>query len=279
MNYNLTIEQYKQLISQPEYQMVQYPWVGYEEFEQLSSYGNLAHLFEELTEQLGRVPTQTEYINEGLARSKAFFIGKAKPNGDRWLPIQKDKNGKVLKWHNFKWDERLEKAIVQRIARSYPSHMVEYSTILLLKSYFPQYKIGANDYLDGVMGVDIVVGSEQHDKVAYIHITSASSYSDHWLKKKEDRKGVIYQNGVRHEYTRNFKKGHIHLSFSLYESESTEIINSIPLLKISHIQQVLETAFMLAPYMDTWKKKEQLCQLHHWLKDKGIEQGLGSVWL
>lgn len=281
LDYTLSIDKYKELISQPAYAMKQYEWAGYEEFEQLVSFGNIANMFEELADKLGRVPTQNEYIQEGLARSKAFFVGKSKSNGDRFLPIKKDKSGKVLKWHNFKWTEKLEKAVTQRLARSYPSHMVEYSTILTLLSKFPQYKIGANDYLDGILGVDIVVGAEKANKVGYVHVTSASGYSDHWLKKKEDRTGKAWdKDGNKHEYKRNFKKGHIHLAFSAYESESTEIINGIPMIKHSHIQHVLEVAFTLAPYMDTWQAKEQLHQLHKWLKDNKIDkEGLGTVWL
>jgi hypothetical protein len=280
LNYNMKLNEYKELISKPEYAMKQYEWVGYEEFEKLVSYGNLANLFEELADKYGRVPTQTEYVNEGLAISKAFFVGKSKPNGDRFLPIGKKADGKPI-WHNFKWSEKLEKAIVQRLARSYPSHMVEYSTILQLKNNYPEYKVGANDYLDGIMAVDIVVGSEKQDKVLYVHVTSASAYSDKWLKVKEDRLGVgIDKDGNKHYYKRNFKKGHVHLAFSKEESESTEIINGIPVFKDSHIQEVLEIAFTLAPTMDTWKKKEQLVQLHKWLKENHIDKnGLGSVWL
>uniref|UniRef100_UPI00054DCDE9 hypothetical protein n=1 Tax=Bacillus sp. UNC41MFS5 TaxID=1449046 RepID=UPI00054DCDE9 len=209
-----------------------------------------------------------------------FFVGKSKPNGDRFLPVGKKTDGKPI-WHNFKWEEKLEKAIVQRLARSYPSHMVEYSTILQLKSNYPNYKVGANDYLDGIMAVDIVVGAENQDKVVYVHVTSASAYSDKWLKVKEDRKGVgIDKDGKKHYYQRNFKKGHVHFAFDKVDSKTTDVINGIPVFKDSYIQEKLEVAFMLAPSMDSWKKKEQLCQLHKWLKDNGIDKnGLGSVWL
>jgi hypothetical protein len=282
LDYAMSTKEYREMISQPAFEMKQYEWVGYDEFEQLVSFGKLANLFEELADKYGRVPTQTEYVNEGLAISKAFFVGKSKPNGDRWLPIQKDKQGKVLKWHNFKWEDRLEQAIKQRLARSYPSHMVEYSTILQLKEKYPEFKVGANDYLDGIMAVDIVVGSEKHNKVLYVHVTSASDYSNHWLKKKEDRKGVGFsKDGSKHYYTRNFKKGHVHLAFSrTEETASTEFVNGIPIFKDSHIQSVIEMAFLLAPHMDSWEKQEQLMQLHNWLKDNHIDDaGLGAVWL
>lgn len=280
INYEINVEQYKEMIRQPEFTMKQYAYVGYDEFEKLVSYGDLANLFEELAGRYGRVPTQNEYVKEGLTRCKAFFIGKAKPNGDRWLSIGKHPNGKPI-WHNFIWEDRLERAVVQRLARSYPSHMVEYSTILTLKTKFPEFKVGANDYLDGIMAVDIVVGSPKHDKLLYVHVTSESSYSDYWLKKKESRDGIGFDKaGNKHYYKRNFMKGHVHLAFSKCDSESTEVINGIPVIKLNHIQEVLEKAFTLAPTMDTWKEKEQLCKLHDWLKENNIDKnGLGSVWL
>lgn len=266
------------MISQPEFEMKQYQWVGYDEFEKLTSYGDLANLFEELAEELGRVPTQTEYIKAGFERSKEYFQKKGE---DRWLPIGTYPNGKKI-WHNFKWEEKLMRAIIQRLARSYPSHMVEYSTILTLLEKYPHYKIGASDYIDTIMAVDIVVASEEHNKVAYLHVTSASGYSDKWLKRKEDRKGIgIDKNGKKHYYKRNFKKGHVHLAFSRKEeTDSTEFINGIPIIKESHIESVVEVAMMLAPYMDTFKDKEQLVELHNWLIENDIdENGLGNFWL
>lgn len=280
MNYNMSIEDYKKMISTQEFAMKQYAFVDYFEFEQLTSFGNIANLFEELAVKMDRVPTQDEYVTEGVVRAKAYFCDPAKmKDGGRWLPIKKDAKGKVTKWHHFKWTVLLNNAITQRLARSYPSHMVEYSTILALKNK-SQYMVGANDYLDTLLAVDVVVGSKEHNKIAYVHVTSDSAYSDKWLKIKEDRKGVKYANGKRFEYARNFKKGHVHLAFTKTFSDSTDVINGIPMLKESYIQSKLEVAFLQAPSMDTLKGKEQLVQLHTWLKGNGIDaNGLGSVWL
>lgn len=276
------MKEYKEMISQPQYAMKQYAWVGYDEFEALSKYGDLANLFEELAEEYGRVPTQDEYVTVGFERAKEYFTTKVNAKGQRWLPVKKDpKTKKVLKWHDFKWEEKLMRAITQRLARSYPSHMVEYSTILTLLEKYPHFKVGASDYIDGVMAVDIVVASEEHDKVLYVHVTSSSGYSDHWLKKKESRKGfALDKNGGKHFYTRNFKKGHAHLAFGKTETDTTEIVNGIPVIKESHIDSVIEVAMILAPSMDTFKGKEQLCQLHYWLIENNIsDNGLGNFWL
>ena len=278
----MSIDEFKEMISREEYTPKHYDYVDYWEFEQLVKIGDIANLFEELADRLGRIPTQQEYIAEGVERSKAYFTNPAKmKNGGRWFPIKKDAKGKVTRWHHFKWDKLLEMAVTQRMARSYPSHLVEYSTILTLLSKFKEYRVGANDYLDGIMGVDLVVASEKHNKVVYVHVTSASDYSDHWLKKKEKRSGTVYdKDGNKHHYKRNFKRGHVHLAFSKFEeTDSTEFVNGLPIIKESHLQSVLETAFVLAPYTDSYKKMEQLVDLHKWLKTNGIDaNGLGKVF-
>lgn len=267
------------MISKPEFTPRKYEWVNYEEFEALKSFGDIANLFEELAGVLGRVPTQDEFVAEGFKRSEVFFKKKGK---DRWLAVGEYPNGKPI-WHNFQWeDERLQKAVKHRIARSYFSHMVEYSTILQLKEKYPEYKVGASDYLDGIMGVDIVVGSKEYNKVLYIHVTSASGYSDHWLRNKEGRDGVGFdKDGNKHYYKRNFKKGHVQLAFSKKEETySTEFVNGIPMFKDSHIQQVIEVAMILTPHMDSWEKKEQLVDLHKWLIVNDIDSnGLGCFWI
>lgn len=282
LNYNLTIEEYIEMIQKTEFAMEHYEYVDFPEFEKIVTYGyGIATVFEDLAEKLGRIPTQQEFIKEGLARCKAFFVDPNKvKQGGRWLTVGKYDDGSPI-WYHFKWDKKLISAATSRLARSYPSFVVEYSTILMIKSKFPEYEVGVNDYLDGIAGVDICIGSEEQDKMLYVHITNGSDYSQYWLERKESRTGKGWdKKGKKYEYKRNFKKGHLHLTFTHYDSVSTQYINGMPMIKEEHLRNVLGMAFSKSLYMDSFKEQEQLKDLDNWLISNDInENGLCFSWL
>jgi hypothetical protein len=284
LNYNMSVMEYKQLIQNDWFALKEYKSEFYYEFEQLGSYGkDLVFMFEQLASRYNRVPSQAEYIKEGFERAKEFFTDPKKvKQGGRWFVIGKDDYGNN-EFAFFMWDEdkKLQEAVKTRLARSYSSHLVEYSTILTIKELFPELHVGANEYLDLVAGIDIVLGNKAENKMLYIHITSESSYSDYWMKRKEKKKGVgIDKTGKMHFYTRNFKKGHLQITFSYEESASTDIFNGIPFIKEEHLKNIIEKSFEKAPYLDSFKKKEQLKKLHDWLKGNGINKnGISKLWI
>ncbi|WP_422406938.1 MULTISPECIES: hypothetical protein [Gammaproteobacteria] len=283
LNYNMSIENFKEMIKKPEYKAVQMPFKPYPEFEALNFYGVDPSLFEDLADQLGRIPTQTEYINKAYAQAVSYFTDpKHYRDGISYLNWM---NKKTKKWNNnypFKFDDRLKYSITQRASRTYPSLITEYSTILTLRSKFPFYAVAAHDHLDSLMGVDIVVSNlyADQDKSVYLHVHSGSPDATNLVKDKATRPVKRTDSwGKAHYYKRDFSKGHFSLTFSKYPSKSTEYINGIPFIKESYITEVLDKAFYESSNTDNFNCS-QIQQLNNFLIDNHIDSnGTNGMWV
>lgn len=290
MNYNMTIQELETLLASPEYKQKQYDIHTHPHFERLNEYGGIATLFDDMCDQLGRLPSQSEYIAAGLLRAESYFSPRKgkKPDVTKYWG-KNDMYSATFNWN----DLELQKAVKKRLSRSYPSYLAEYTTIIQLKQLYPTFQIGSNGYLDRTAGVDIVVASPYSDRLVYIHVTSSSQQSKDTLNEKKTRWGMAKdKNGKKHWFERNFNKGHIHLAFSKFdETDSTRIINGNPIFKPEHLQMVIDSAMSVPDpnnrMFDTWWFKDdtkieghQLCELHHFLLINKIDSnGIGDIWV
>lgn len=287
--YQLTTKQVETMLNKPFYFQKVYPQHTHPTFENLIEYGDISSIWEDLITKLDRIPSQTEYVAEGMERARVFFS-----------PDVPGKTTVTKKWgrgnsHSgvFDWtDPMLHTAVTKRLSRAYPSFVTEYTTIIQLKELYPNFLIGTNDWLDMTAGVDIAVASPEHNRIVYIHITTRSQQATDNYNNKKSRKGVAFdKNHKAHWYDRNFNKGHIHLAFDKFKTtETTRFINGNALLKPEHIKQVIDTAMSVPDvtlkHFDTWypdenkQRAQQLLHLHNFLlQNKVDEKGLGTVWV
>ena len=279
MQYTLSTKELKDLLQTEAFRATNYPCHNLPHFEELGDYGNIKTLFDDLLSELGRPPSQKEYVTAGTARAKEFF----KPNtvAGRTSVHSVRKNGKS-KQLSFTWNSELITAVQKRLSRTYPSFLVEYSTIIMLKELYPNFKLAANPYIDGIFGADIVVASKEDNKVFYIHVIRNTATSRQYLKDKATRKGYCKDVlGNNKYFTRNWDKSHIELAYDTYASDSTENINGNFIMKDSYIKEVIEKE-LNSPEEDTdgFNNKNQISIFHTWLiKNKIDSKGLNGAWI
>lgn len=245
-------EEFHNLLRQKEYRFMEVPRVSYRDFEQLRKFGEVHNIFEDLTEQLNRPPTQYEYVKEGLVRAEHFFKQNTK-RGYRWFVLEKNPDGSN-RWGKFNWDtdNQLQLACLQRLSRTYQSRIVELSTYYQLLDLQENYDIdiGVHEYLDLILGSDIAIRSREYNKTAYFHV--ASSTGARWIEKKAKRTINLSENDV---YRRDFSKNHHTLAFNLEESETTTLVNGNPTLRTEYIEQKVQEALMNT-YSDSYQAEQ-----------------------
>lgn len=287
--YDMPLNELETLLNGPEYKSNIYPIHTHPNFERLNDYGSIRTLFDDLTEELGRIPSQTEYVAAGTLRAQKFFT----PTVPGTTEVTKRWGKKNMYSGTFDWnDPELQKAVNKRLSRTYPSFLVEYTTIVQLKTLYPGYHIGTNDWLDTTAGIDIAVASPEHNRIVYIHVTSSSQQATDTYNNKKSRVGIAFdKNHKAHWYERNFNKGHIHLVFDKFtDTATTRFVNGNPILKPEHIKHVIDTAMGVPDttlsHFDTWypdknnQRAQQLLHLHNFLlQNKVDEKGLGTVWV
>lgn len=248
----MNIEQFNNLLREPEYHFTDIPSPRYEEFEKLRKYGEVANLFEELEESLGRPPTQSEYIQIGLIRAEEFFRTNTK-KGYRWFVLEKNPDGSN-RWGKFNWDtdERLHQAVTQRLSRTYQSKLAELSIYhqLICMSNIYDIEVGTHDYLDLILGVDIAVRSETMNKTSYFHVSSESGAL--WIPTKEGRSVDLSDIDT---YTRDFSKNHQNITYTLEESDKTLLINNNVTIRREYIELMIATA-MMEEHSDTYQSEQ-----------------------
>ena len=277
------------MLNQPEYALINYPLHTHPTFELLIDYGDISNLLDEMVAEIGRFPTQKEYVEAGVMRAKSYFspLPGKKPDVTKYWG-KNNANSAIFNWN----DLELQKAVRKRLSRAYPSHLLEYTTAVQLRELYPTFKIGTNAWLDLTAGIDIVVGSPEHNRIVYVHVTSNSQQSNSALNDKKKRWGMARDaNNKMHWYERNFNKGHIHLAFDKFkETDSTRFINGNPILKTEHLKHVMDSAMSVPDptlkHFDTWypdeknQRAQQLLHLHNFLlQNKVDEKGLGTVWI
>lgn len=188
--------------------------------EKMAGFGTeVGTTFEVLLETLGRVPTQKEFADKATEQIKNWW---SQSNTVTQL-----------------WTEATELAVYNRQLRSYSSHLVELHALLALRELFPEWNVYCSEYLDLLMGVDLVVESEK--KRLYLHIFKNSKMGFLAYRKKEMRGGKKNSSGKFVRYKRNFN-GHKSLQYDFRKnqhSESTQFINGNPLFKTEWLEMQL----------------------------------------
>lgn len=187
--------------------------------EKVTGFGqSIGDAFEYLLVQYGRLPTQVEFAD--------YCVEQAK---DWW----------TVDITGIDWNSTVEMAVRNRQLRSYSSHLVELHSLLTLRELFPEWQIYCSDSIDLLMGVDLVVETEQ--KRLYIHVFKNSRSAFQAYQKKQKRGGTRNAAGKFVKYNRDFT-GDKSLQFDWSQSqcsESTQFINGNPLFKKEYLQTQL----------------------------------------
>ena len=279
MDYNLSINELRALLSTEAYKATNYPCHNVAGFEDLGDYGDIKNLFDDMLADLGRPPSQKEYVAAGTERAKKFF--EPNTNSGRTSVHTIQKNGKNQS-HAFTWNSELITACQKRLSRTYPSLLVEYAAITMIKEMYPTFKLAANHYIDCIFGADIVVASKENNKVFYVHVIRNTATARGYLQAKATKKGKCQDVFGNNKYfIRNWDKSHIELAYDTFASDHTENINGNFIMKPSYIKEIIAKEIASpAGSTDAFNTKNQIAIFHTWLIDNKIDsEGLKGVWI
>lgn len=184
--------------------------------DSVTSFGEKAiDLFDDLSKDLGRLPTQKEYIQAGIPVYRDYW------NNNKYS------NKKINGYH---WTQGIELGVTDRLARTYTSKVVELQLELLLKDL--GYKVYTHPLIDAVMGVDIV--AEDDKKRYYIHVTTSKkgqAGAEESVRSKEKR-GSFMVDGVWVNYCRDFSIDSVlcYESTTALQDGSTRFVNGNPVI-------------------------------------------------
>ena len=261
----LSVTDIEDMISRPEYATV--PTApratlsdkdikDVQQFENINSFGaEVADLFEDLCDELHRIPTQAEYVDKGVELTEVW-----------WMRA-------MLKHNPLIAGIKLEGAVLQackdRLARGYLSLVNEVHTMALVKQLFPTARVISHDILDLVMGVDLVV--EYSGKRLYIHVYKNSYWGVKAFHRKEKRGGMRNKQGEFVKYRRSFK-GDVCLLYDSCDSDTTKHINGIPVFTEDYIEWSINRAVKDKEVGEPLSAdKSKLDKLNDWLWDNFSE--------
>ena len=256
---NFTAEEIREILGRPEYATVpptdrtkltpeQSRNVG--RYENINSFGaEVADLFEDLCEELHRIPTQKEFCDRGLELTEKW-----------WITETLKKNPMI---RGLQFDATIQQAVRDRQGRSYLSIVNEVYTAALLKEMYPEARVITNDILDLVLGVDIVM--EYKGKRLYFHVYKNSYWGRKAFIDKENRGGMRNSTGAFVKYHRDFS-GDISLVYDTTETGTTEIINGIPLFTKDYIDWQVSLALKNGAVGETLgSNNNKLEKVNNWL--------------
>lgn len=231
---SMSASEIKELLARPEYSTV--PTVRQElsdedrkkvmRYENINSFGaEVADLFEDLCDELHRIPTQQEYIDIGVELTEEW-----------WIRETLKKNPYI---RDLDFDSVIIQAVKNRQGRGYLSLVNEVHTVALLKEMYPDAKVITHDLLDLVLGVDIVM--EYKGKRLYFHVYKNSYWGKKAFCNKEHRGGMKNSEGTFVKYHRDFY-GDVSLVYDVVDSDTTELVNGIPLFTEDYIKFSVDRA-------------------------------------
>lgn len=256
----------RELLKTKEYRAKEYPRVVFPEFERCNNYGDILDLFEELHEQNGVFPSQSQYIEEGINRCRAFFSKQ----GGRISFNAKNKYGDSKNYYLL-WNEKTIKAVKNRLARTYRSKLIEYVAEIQLMEMFEVCWTASDKLIDLTLGADIVLGLPEKNQIVYFHVTEASKWGSKWKDKEFRDAYILDDKKKKHYWTRNWDLGHIDLSYDQKESGSTEIVNGNPILKEDYIESRIDMLDIFE-CTEPINSKSSIFQFHVWLKENEIRE-------
>ncbi|MCM3639709.1 hypothetical protein M4D68_00930 [Priestia aryabhattai] len=236
---NYTLAELEELLAQPDYRAytrlnysnVPEPLLdGVRKMDNVVSFGQgIIDLFDNMVDRLGRLPSQKEYIDEGLPISQEF-----------WEENQHTHN----KINGYPWTKGVKLGVMDRLARTYTSKLVELHLEIMLKDL--GYKVRTHALLDSVMGVDIVV--EDDLKRYYVHVTTSKhgiAGAERSVRKKESRGNFLVKGEYKDywvKYGRDFKGDCVlcYESTTPLHNNSTKWINNNPVFNKEYIQEYFQ---------------------------------------
>lgn len=221
-------------------------------FEDINYFGaEVSDLFEDMLDSLGRIPTQKEFIAKGLQLTSKWWISQTL-KGNQYIS-------------NLSFTGEIVQACEDRLGRSYLSHVSELYAQLLLQELYPDAKVISDDIIDLVLGVDLVF--EYMGKRLYIHVYKNSYWGRTSFEKKEKRGGMRNDSGEYIKFNRNFS-GDISFIYDITDSDTTEMVNGIPLLSEDYVTWAIDRALnnsAVGESLDT--KCSKLDKLCSWLEN------------
>lgn len=208
------------LIQEERYASLDLPTqTKFPEFEGINNYGDVTTLWDELKEELGRIPTQKEYGKEALARAEYFFNTFTNSDGSKTIYTRPyNQPGHPYK---FRWSRRLARSVLIREMRCYQSYLVEDVLVSwLLEHKGHEIRVGVHENMDKVMGVDLAVHFKEYDYIMYVHVTTKSQMFNLGGKEKRNQKNA---NGY---FERDFTN-HVVLGYERVETEVTDKVNGL----------------------------------------------------
>lgn len=292
MNKQYTTQDIIKLYKQPQYKPGHFPYVDYKEFQALNTLP-IAHIFDEMTAKLGKMPTQKDYIVECIQAARPFFDERA----DTAISIGRNKKHQFGAW---KENELLIKALKGRSASTYLSKSVEYTALIQLQSllknpahaaiFGPEDYVISHEYLDLIQGVDMALVLKKQNIVIYFHVIKNSKNAEMYREIKWNRGGYYHQNKYlpydRKVHLEKTIDSHIDLKFDTNKKNSvtTDLINGMPLLKEEYLLQVIKQAIdnkdKLKLDTAATDTNLELNQLHNWLPETSInKRGLETIFI
>lgn len=254
----IELKNYKEfidLLNTEEYKAKKYEHVYHQELEQVFDFGVIT-LFDDLINELGRVPSKSEYVEAGTIRAEKFFKNKT-------IYLYKLKRN-----HDFEWDDKLKKAVQYRLARTYISYLIEKQVMLFAKEHY-DIKIASNQLIDQTFGVDLAIKLDK--KLYYIHITKDTQYSHNLIEEKGNRKCYIMANNKKHYWTRDWKAGHHKLLYDNIDSYKMQSVNGNVIFNEEFLEKYFRDLFKNGEY-DLANKNAEIYKFIMFLKKNGIKQ-------
>lgn len=218
-----------------------YDWEKYRKAQQDNSFMVISTLFDTLIEKLERIPSQKEYIKEGLN-----LVRK------NWNKRNRDK-----------FSKEHELAFRFRIGATYISKVIELHAEVRLKELYPNANIFSHILVDCTVAADIIFDDNETGKRYYIHVLKDSMESRNFLIQKESRGKFKYENKW-FQFKRDFST-HSHLYYNFKDKK----INGQPFISDAQLIRVIAKA-----KMDNEGEKingnTQLDKLKEWLKENNI---------
>lgn len=227
----LTSEEIEELLQQDEYTPV--PRLDKRELSaedkqevyrlegRVSFSNELLDLFDYMVRDKGTLPTQAEYIEQGLP----FMLHYLEHEAIDKLPIT----------------DLVRSVCSLRLGRTYMSRVIEVHLYKTITEMLPHLKIYSHPLLDTIAGVDYIV--EDDSKRYYTHITSNTPFAAKMLLHKEKRGGYQIRDTFV-KYNRDFT-GDLILKYDVTgESETTINVNGFPLFRAEYLSDRFDIAHL-----------------------------------
>ena len=233
-----------------------YIFNGY--FQQV--YYGCGNVFDELKQELDRVPTQMEYLKRCLEVAKEWM------GEELYLP-------KTKRMFKFEWNDSLKSAIIKRQSKAYRSYILELQVREFIETNYKDIKIANHDKLNKSLdlnfGADLVLKVKDKGFI-YLHITADTKWSKSLIAEKGKRESYILVDNQKFYWKRNWNKNcdcHQLLLYNL-KDENMKVVNGNILFNEEYLKEYFDELFENGEY-DSFDNSE-LLEFINWIKRIGL---------